>query len=152
MAKAQSSTAVAKREDIPPPTALALSPNMGAELVEAFRDGADVQIPANAERVEFVPSYTVPVGATVQGQYGGTREEETVNAETGEVSKFDSFLFKNLNGSGQDVWLRGGWNFGQLIKLAKTREGERITMKRNPDKQHPRDPRLRIAEFDYYRG
>lgn len=155
MAKQTHSNGTALEKSRPAPqtaTALALRQDLEPAIADAFRDGADVQIPAGAEQIVFTPSYTVPIGATVQGVYGGSRVESTQDAETGEVSNFESFLFKNLNGRGMDVWLRGGWNFAQLIKLANTRVGERITMIRNPDKQHPRDPRLRISQFEFYRG
>ena len=142
-------TVVAVRDAAP---SLPLAPTLDPEIANAFMAGSDVVIPAGAEQVVFTPSYTVPIGAVVQGTYGGARVESATDQRTGEVKEFESFLFKNFNNTGLDVWLRGGWNFAQLLKLANTKLDERITMRRLADKQHPKDPVLRISQFEYFRG
>lgn len=124
-----------------------------ADVLALFQAGDKVTVPEAADEIIFVPSYTVPPGRIVQGRYGGSRVEETADPETGEVGSYESFLFRDLNSSGQDVWLRGGWGFGQLIKLAKLGDGQLVTVERlAQDKPHPKDRRMRIAQFKLWKG
>lgn len=142
-------------------TALAKSPseNRDPALLALFVDATKLGglIPANAGEIKYVPGVTIDPGVGIQGTYlemrEGTMKEEHADPKTGEIKVEDKtwpeFLIEVA--SGEQVWVRGGFQLGQLMKQVDT--GSAVTIIRaRQDKKHPTKPALRIAQFQVFVG
>lgn len=86
-----------------------------------------------SERKKLNPTRgLLKVGESVKCEYIGKYEKEGMNPETGEVTNFLVYKFKNLE-SGHDFTLRGSVGLRQALEDAMVEEGQAIEIVRQDD-------------------
>jgi hypothetical protein len=128
-------------------------PAMSALFVTA--DKLQSLIPETAEEIKFVPGVTLDAGVGIQGEYLAKRTatmKAVVDETTGEVSQGEKSWpeFQIRVASGEDVWVRGGFQLNQLMAMVEF--GQNVTILRGKDVKHPTKPALRIGQFKVFVG
>lgn len=86
-----------------------------------------------SERKKLNPTRSLlNVGQNVKCEYVGKYEKEGMNPETGEITKFLVYKFKDLE-TGHDFTLRGSVGLRQALEDAMVEEGQAIEISRMPD-------------------